>query len=88
MVSQSPEAGTDAHRTDTVTVQVSKGPELIEVPNVERMSFADAEKTLTDLGFVVKRETSWGGFIGQVVDQSVDAGQTAPKGSTITLTVV
>ncbi|MFB9954054.1 Stk1 family PASTA domain-containing Ser/Thr kinase [Cellulomonas denverensis] len=88
VVSQSPEAGTDAHRTDTVTVQVSKGPELIEVPNVERMSFADAEKTLTDLGFVVKRETSWGGFIGQVVDQSVDAGQTAPKGSTITLTVV
>jgi eukaryotic-like serine/threonine-protein kinase len=88
IVSQDPAPGTAGHRTDTVNVEVSKGPELIEVPNVERMGYSEAEKTLTDLGFVVKRQTSWGGFIGQVVDQSVDAGQTAPKGSTITLTVV
>jgi serine/threonine-protein kinase len=88
VVAQDPGSGADAHRMDTVHLQVSKGPEMIEVPSVERMGFADAEKALTALGFKVERKNSWGGLIGQVVDQSVDAGQTAPKGSTITLTVV
>ncbi|WHP18103.1 Stk1 family PASTA domain-containing Ser/Thr kinase [Cellulomonas sp. ES6] len=88
VISQSPEGGTEGHRTDTVTLQVSKGPEPVAVPNVERMTFAEAEKTLTDLGLKVERKNSWGGLIGTVVDQSVPEGESVLPGTVITLTVV
>ena len=88
VMAQSPEGGTDGHRGDQVTLVISKGPPLVTVPNVERMSYGDAKATLEALGLVVERKDSWGGLIGQVVDQSVDAGQVIPKGSVITLTVV
>ncbi|ROS30892.1 Stk1 family PASTA domain-containing Ser/Thr kinase [Cellulomonas sp. PhB150] len=88
VISQSPKSGDSVLEGETVKLVVSKGPEPVEVPDVERMGFDDAQKKLTDLGFVVTEKKSWGGFIGQVVDQSVDAGSTAPWGSTIVLTVV
>ncbi|RHA40285.1 Stk1 family PASTA domain-containing Ser/Thr kinase [Cellulomonas rhizosphaerae] len=88
VISQDPKSGTSRLEGDTVKLVVSKGPEPVEVPNVERMGFDEAEQKLTDLGFVVSEKKSWGGFIGQVVDQSVEAGTTAPWGSTIVLTVV
>lgn len=88
VVSQSPESGT-LHRGDAVKVVVSKGPVMVQVPNVVARSSEDAEKTLTDLGFTVKKET---GLLGAVLDlvqsQSVKGGQSAPKGSTIILTIV
>lgn len=87
-ISQSPKSGSSLLEGETVKLVVSKGPEPVQVPDVERMGFDEAEKKLTDLGFVVTEKKSWGGFIGQVVDQSVDAGSTAPWGSTIVLTVV
>lgn len=88
VISQDPLSGDKAYKGDTVTLKVSKGHAPVVVPNVERTGFADAKKTLEDLGFVVKRETSWGGLLNQVVDQSVDADTEAPFGSTIVLTVV
>lgn len=88
VVSQSPESGT-LHRGDAVKLVVSKGPVMVQVPNVVARSSGDAEKVLTDLGFTVKRET---GLLGAVLDlvqsQSVKGGQSAPKGSTIVLTIV
>jgi eukaryotic-like serine/threonine-protein kinase len=88
IIDQTPPAGETAHRTDVVTVTVSKGPEPVAVPNVVQVDFETAKKQLEELGFKVDRKNSWGGLIGRVVDQSVDGGQTAPKGATITLTVV
>ena len=73
---------------DVVTVTVSAGPEPVVVPNVVQTDFAQAKQQLEAAGFKVDRKNSWGGLIGRVVDQSVDGGQTAPKGATITLTVV
>ncbi|GAA2746563.1 Stk1 family PASTA domain-containing Ser/Thr kinase [Terrabacter aerolatus] len=88
VVSQSPDKGT-LHQGDTVTLVVSKGPVMVPVPNVVGRSSADAEKALTDLGFTVKKEA---GLFGPVLDlvqhQSVNGGDSAPKGSTIVLTVV
>ena len=88
VVSQSPANGT-LHQGDSVTLVVSKGPVMVPVPNVVGRSSADAEKALTDLGFTVKKEA---GLFGPVLDlvqhQSVNGGDSAPKGSTIVLTVV
>ncbi|MDM7831399.1 Stk1 family PASTA domain-containing Ser/Thr kinase [Cellulomonas edaphi] len=88
VVSQDPKSGTGVHEGDTVKLVVSKGHAPVVVPPVERMSFGEAKAALEALGFVVNRQNSWGGFLGQVVDQSVDAGTKADWGSTITLTVV
>src|SRR4051812_656577 len=88
VVSQSPARGT-LHRGDAVRLVVSKGPVMVQVPNVVARPSGDAEKTLTDLGFTVKKET---GLLGSVLDlvqsQSVKGGDSAPKGSTIILTIV
>jgi serine/threonine-protein kinase len=87
-VSQDPASGA-VHRGDTVTLVVSKGPVMVPVPDVVGKKSADAEKALTDLGFTVKKEAGpFGPVFDLVQHQSVDAGQPAPKGSTITLTIV
>jgi serine/threonine-protein kinase len=88
VVDQEPEQGTAGKRRDTVTVVVSQGPELIEVPNVVSQQYDAAARTLTGLGFVPDRQNVLGGFFGTVRDQSVAAGQRVPRGTPITLTVV
>ena len=77
-----------ALKGDLITLVLSKGPELFEVPNVVGQQFADAEATLTDLGFEVEREDVLGGFFGTVRTQSVEAGSWHPRGTVIVLTVV
>jgi serine/threonine-protein kinase len=88
VVSQDPIGGTAGRRTDTVSVVISQGPEMIEVPNMTAKQFDEAKVALETLGFVVKRDNVLGGIFGTVRSQSVEPGQKAAKGSTITLTVV
>ena len=87
VVAQSPASGT-GFRGDTVTLTVSKGPELFEVPGVIGEQWAEAEKLLTDAGFVVTREDLAGGYFSTVRFQSIDAGEMVPKGTEIVLTVL
>jgi len=77
-----------ALRGDTVTVTVSKGPELFEVPDVTFMSYEEAKAVLEEAGFTVERADVWGGYVGIVRFQSVDPGEMKPRGTTITLSVV
>ncbi|MFB7089069.1 Stk1 family PASTA domain-containing Ser/Thr kinase [Streptomyces sp. NPDC056296] len=85
---QTPDAGTRAAEGDTVTLTVSKGPEMIEVPDVVGDSVDDAKRTLKDAGFQVDEDRGLLGLFGDTVkDQSVDGGDTAPKGSTIKITI-
>lgn len=88
VISQTPTEGT-LFKKDTVTLKVSKGPTLVEVPGVVRQGVTAATKTLEDLGFKVKVENS-AVYIGVGVVLSTDpsAGTMAPKGSTITLSLV
>lgn len=69
----------------TVTLTLSKGPQPVPVPPVTGMSESDATKALTTAGFKVK--TSGLNFFGlsNVASQSPNAGQLAPKGSTVTI---
>lgn len=87
VISQAPADGT-LHRGDAVTLTVSKGPVMVQVPDLLGQPAADAEKTLTGLGFKVQVERPLGRFFELVRQQSVPGGQSAPKGSTIVLTVV
>ncbi|HEX5565553.1 MAG TPA: Stk1 family PASTA domain-containing Ser/Thr kinase [Streptomyces sp.] len=82
---QSPGEGTVAARGDTVTLTISKGPELVEVPDVEGMPEGRARQLLKDAGFDVKVRRIF--FTGTVLNQSVDGGDRAPRGSTITIWV-
>lgn len=88
IISQDPAAGTTAHRGDTINVVVSKGPELVEVPNLTGVQYDKAAKQLEDLGLVAKRENVLGGLFGTVRSQSVEKGEQVTKGTVVTLTVV
>ena len=87
VVSQTPAKGT-LFRGDTVTIVVSKGPVMVEVPGVVGRPVAEAEKVLTGLGFTVQKEYPFGRLFDLVRVQSIEGGQQAPKGSTIILTIV
>ncbi|MEU3658930.1 Stk1 family PASTA domain-containing Ser/Thr kinase [Streptomyces sp. NPDC032940] len=85
---QTPDAGGRVAEGDTVTLTVSKGPEMIEVPDVTGDSVDDARRKLEDAGFEVKEDRGLLGLFGDTVkDQSVEGGDTAPKGSTIKITI-
>lgn len=88
IAAQSIEPGTEAHRRDEIKLTVSLGPPLVEVPDVYGKQFGAAKAQLEELGFVVERENVLGGVFGTVRDQSIDAGGTVPKGTTIVLTIV
>ncbi len=86
VVSQSPASGT-LTRGGTVTLTISKGPRMVEVPSYIGRQAADAKRALESLGFQVQVNNILGGFFGTVRDQDpVDTE--VPEGSVITLTVV
>nr|WP_155073217.1 Stk1 family PASTA domain-containing Ser/Thr kinase [Streptomyces taklimakanensis] len=82
---QSPGEGSVAAEGDTVTITVSKGPDMVAVPDVEGMGEDEAVRALEDADFEVKVRRVF--FTGTVFDQSVDGGERAPRGSTITIWV-
>ncbi|MFF7932648.1 Stk1 family PASTA domain-containing Ser/Thr kinase [Streptomyces sp. NPDC007940] len=85
---QSPEPDSQAAEGDTITLTISKGPEMIEVPDVTGDSVDDAKSALEDAGFQVDEDRGLLGLFGDTVKkQSVEGGDTAPKGSTITITI-
>jgi serine/threonine-protein kinase len=88
VISQSPDSGR-LFRGDTVQLVVSKGPVLVEVPDVRRMSADQATATLTAAGFRVRvlREPVYVG-LGLVVKEDPSTGTRAPRGSTVAIYVV
>ncbi|MGP2439403.1 Stk1 family PASTA domain-containing Ser/Thr kinase [Streptomyces sp. JW3] len=85
---QSPGDGEQVAEGATVTLTVSKGPEQIEVPDVVGADVDDARQELEDAGFEVEEDRGLLGLFGDTVkSQSVEGGDTAPKGSKITLTI-
>ncbi|GAA2287426.1 Stk1 family PASTA domain-containing Ser/Thr kinase [Streptomyces kunmingensis] len=84
---QSPSEG-QLSEGDTVTLTISKGPPMVEVPDVTGMSVDDAHDKLEGAGFEVDEERGILGLFGDTVrSQSVEAGEEAPKGSTIKITI-
>ncbi|TQE23280.1 Stk1 family PASTA domain-containing Ser/Thr kinase [Streptomyces ipomoeae] len=85
---QSPGAGKEAAEGDTVTLTISKGPEMVEVPDVVGDSVDEATRKLKDAGFEVEEDRGLLGLFGdEVKGQSVEGGEKAAKGSTITIEI-
>jgi len=75
---------------DTVLIVISKGIDLVEVPNVIDMTLADAKASLEDAGFVVKVVSDlppefWGYPPAKTKSQSTEGGATLKRGSTVTI---
>lgn len=84
----SPGVGKQLGTGDTVTLTLSKGPVLVEVPDVVGESVDEATNRLKAAGFEVEEDRGiLGFFTDEVKGQSVDGGDTAPKGSTITIEI-
>ncbi|MEU6994836.1 Stk1 family PASTA domain-containing Ser/Thr kinase [Streptomyces sp. NPDC046465] len=85
---QSPGEGKTLAEGDTVTLTISKGQPMVEVPDVTGMNVDDAKDELEGAGFDVDEDRGLLGIFGDTVKkQSVDGGDKAPKNSTITITI-
>jgi serine/threonine-protein kinase len=88
VISQSPNSGT-LFAKDKVSLVVSLGPPLVEVPNVKRKTTAEAQKILGDAGFVVRVEKApFNLGLNIVAAQSPAAGRKVKPGSTVVITVL
>lgn len=82
---ESPGRDSQAATGDTVTITVSKGQQLFDVPDVEGKKSDEAEQILKDAGFDVRVINL---FFGETVfNESPGGGSQAPKGATVTLWV-
>jgi eukaryotic-like serine/threonine-protein kinase len=85
VISQSPESGT-ADKGSELQLVVSKGPPLVQVPDVTGKNVAEAQALVTAAGLVPAVQQLPGGP-GTVLNQSPGGNDKKPKGSTVTLYV-
>ena len=89
VVGTDPIGGTTVKRETPLTLFVSKGPTLVEVPNVVGMDVAIATTTLQASGFQVNTVNKLAvAILNKVYSQNPAAGTKAPKGSVVTLEIV
>ena len=89
VISQEDEPNAKVAKGSTVKIHVSKGIEKVTVPSVEGKSSEEANSTLEELGLkvvtVTEEDNSKENDI--VLKQSVEAGSSVEKGSSIKLTI-
>lgn len=89
VVSTSPAAGAQGYYVgDQVALTVSKGPEMVTVPDVTSKSEAEARSALESAGLTVDVNRVLGGLFGTARTTEPTAGTSVRKGSTVTLYVV
>ena len=86
---QDPKPGVELDEGDAVRITVSLGPVPVEVPDVRNRKVDSATDLLTERGFQVRVVQQPDDEVpaDTVLDQNPKPGGTAPRGSTITLTV-
>ncbi|RSX50733.1 protein kinase domain-containing protein [Bifidobacterium callimiconis] len=94
VISTSVKAGTQMHWGDQVNIVVSKGPEMVTIPDVRGKSESEAKQTLEALGLKVEISAPLGDLTQTVRLQDPAPGQqvrlrdTKGNATTVTLTVV
>ncbi|WP_436787520.1 Stk1 family PASTA domain-containing Ser/Thr kinase [Yinghuangia sp. YIM S10712] len=86
VAAQTPATGTQ-YPGGSVTVAMSKGPDLVLVPKVDGMSEGDARRTLEAAGFKVSVNTVFPLGPKNVTSMSPGGNNMAPRGSTVTINV-
>jgi serine/threonine-protein kinase len=88
VISQSPAGGT-LYRGDLVKLVVSKGPEMVKVPDVRGKQVAEAEQILKAAGFQTEvRQALPGINFGTVQNTDPRPNTEAPKGSKVVIVTV
>lgn len=89
VVSQDPPAGSKVKEDRLVTINVSRGGEDLEMPDLRGLDRADAEAKLRKMGLVLGRvyEKHSNDDPDVVIDQEPKAGRKLSKGATVDLTV-
>lgn len=82
VIGTEPGAGAELERGASVALIVSKGPDLVEVPNVVGMSFDEATETLEGAGFSVSAQ---GPTRGTVFESDPGAGERVRRGAEVTI---
>ena len=89
VVGTDPAAGQTVSPDNEITLQVSSGPQQVDVPDLEGRTQEDAVSTLEGLGLETQVEERENADTpeGTVVSHAPTAGQAVPAGSTVTLVV-
>ncbi len=87
IIRQSPAAGTEVKKGLTVSVVVSKGPEMSKVPEVRELSEAEAINLITNEGLEADVQYIKAGEKGKVIEQYPAADTEVKKGSSVTVYV-
>jgi serine/threonine-protein kinase len=89
VIGQSPPAGVPAKKGTTISLVVSKGPDLVDVPDITGKTQSDAESALTDAGLTGAASTSEYSKVaaGSVVRQDPAASTQIKRGSTVTYVI-
>lgn len=87
VISQDPAGEEIRYRTDPVAIVVSKGPEMVEVPNVRRMNPDDARAELEARGLKVEVEQIFD-VVNLVATTDPPAGTLVKVGSTVKIRVI
>jgi serine/threonine-protein kinase len=85
VISQDPAAGAERTAGSKVTITVSKGQELVRVPNVKLLDLTGATTAIENAGLIVGRQTERESSRapGTVLEQSPAAGTEVEKGSAV-----
>jgi beta-lactam-binding protein with PASTA domain len=88
VLAQDPRAGVKIPVGQSVRLNISKGPQPVAVPSVVNEPIDQASSVLQALGFQVRTKyVEAGDPANTVIDQSPSSGESAGKGSIVTLTV-
>ncbi|MDW7675357.1 MAG: Stk1 family PASTA domain-containing Ser/Thr kinase, partial [Bacillota bacterium] len=89
IISQTPRAGAIVKQNREIVVDVSDGPVLISVPDVQGFSRLEAEIALQNIGFQFEVDLEYSNLIpeGSVIRQLPRAHSEEPEGSVVLLTV-
>lgn len=91
VIRTNPTSGSSVQKNTTVTVVVSSGKEVTEVPDLARKNTADAAKILEEAGLqldsTVREESSDSVPNGEIIEQTPSAGSQVSRGSKVVITV-
>ena len=88
VISSDPEAGSGGHYAgEEVSLKLSKGPEMVTVPNVTGKSRDEAVSALEAAGLKADVSNVLGGLIDSVRSTDPEAGTSVRKGSTVKVSV-
>ena len=88
VISQQTREGSTVYRGDSVSYTVSKGPEMVTVPDVVGLQRQEARNKLEGAGFTVQEDLILGGFFNTVRSSDPAGGSKVKKGATVTISIV